>query len=93
MLAGLPPDLEAFIHAEVTAGTFASEQEAMTAAVRLLQERVQHLACLQSEIDEGLEAFENGQILTVKSGEERQALIDDICRRGRDRLNASRGKS
>jgi antitoxin ParD1/3/4 len=93
MLASLPPELEAFIQSEVASGKYASVDEAVSAAVRLLQEREYHLACLKSDIDEGLTAFENGDVIAIRAVDDRQALIDDISRRGRERLQVSRGNS
>ena len=93
MFASLPPDLEAFIQSEVAGGKYASTDDAVSEAVRLLRERENHLACLKSDIDEGLAAFENGDVITVETADDLQALINDVSRRGRERLQASRGNA
>ena len=46
----------AFLAKQVEAGHFASESEAMTAALRLLEERDQALADLRAEIQKGEES-------------------------------------
>ena len=43
MTIHLPDDLERFVRAEVSLGHFASEEEALTQAVRLLRQRGQEL--------------------------------------------------
>lgn len=91
VLASLPPELEAFIQSEVASGKYATADEAVSEAVRLLQEREQHLACLKSDLDKGLTAFEKGEVVVIRTEGDRQALIDDISRRGRERLQISRG--
>jgi antitoxin ParD1/3/4 len=91
VLTSLPPELEAFIQSQVDSGKYSSADEAVTEAVRLLQEREQHFACLKSDLEEGLAAFERGEFIAVNSEADRQGLIDDIARRGRERLNGSRG--
>ncbi len=91
MLATIPPDLEAFIQAEVASGKYASADDALSEAVRLLQERERQLASLRSEIEIGISAFERGDYITILTDSDRQALIDDIQRRGRERLSAPEG--
>lgn len=91
MAATLPPDLEAFIQSEVASGKYASADEAVAEAVRLLQEHQRLLANLRSDIETGINAFERGDITTIRTDADRQALIDDIQCRGRERLQAAQG--
>ena len=92
MLATIPPDLEAFIQAEVACGKYASADEAVSEAVRLLQERERHLESLRGEIEIGMSAYERGEVTAIRTDADRQALIDDVQRRGRERLQATQGR-
>ena len=92
MLVTIPSDLEAFIQAEVASGKYASADEAVSEAVRLLQERERHLESLRGEIEIGLSASERGEVTAIRTDADRQALIDDVQRRGRERLPAARGR-
>ncbi len=86
MVATLPPDLEAFIPSEVASGKYASADEAVSEAVRLLQARERRLARLRTEIEVGMTAFARGEFAAIETDADRQALVDDIQRRGRERL-------
>ena len=92
MLATIPSDLEAFIQAEIASGKYASADEAVSEAVRLLQERERQLDSLRGEIEIGTSAFERGEVTTIRTDADRQALIDDVQRRGRERLQATQGR-
>ena len=92
MLATIPSDLEAFIQSEVASGKYASADEAVSEAVRLLQERERHLESLRSEIEIGMSAYERGEVTAIRTDADRQALIDDVQRRGRERLQATQGR-
>ena len=91
MLATIPPELEAFIRAEVASGKYASADEAVSQAVRLLHEREQQLATLRSEIATGMSAIERGDVIAIRTDADRQALLDDVSRRGRERMRTARG--
>jgi antitoxin ParD1/3/4 len=93
VLASLPPELEAFIQPEVASGKYATADEAVSEAVRLLQERERHLACLKSNLDERLAAFEKGEVVVIRTDADRPASIDDISRRSRERLQTFRGNT
>ena len=92
MLATIPSDLEAFIQSEIASGKYASADEAVSEAIRLLQEREGHLENLRSEIEIGMSAYHRGEVTTIRTDADRQALIDDIQGRGRERLQAAQGR-
>ena len=89
MLATIPPDLEAFIQADVASGKYASADEAVSEAVRLLQEREHQLTSLRGEIETGISAFERGEITVIRTDSDWQELVTEIQRRGRVRLQAA----
>ena len=92
MLATIPSDLEAFIQAEVASGKYASADEAVSEAVRLLQERERQQKGLRADIEIGMSAFDRGEVTVIRTDKDRQALIDDIQRRGRERLRTTQGQ-
>ncbi len=71
MVATLPPDLEAFIQSEVASGKYASTDEAVSEAVRLLQESERHLASLRTEIEVGMTAFTRGEFTAIETDADR----------------------
>ena len=84
MLVTIPSDLEAFIRIEVASGKYASADEAFSEAVRLLQERERQWGSLRDDIEIGMRAFDRGEVTAIRTCDDRQALIDDIQRRGRE---------
>ena len=52
MILHLPEDLEHFVQAEVSSGHFASEEEAITQAVRLLRQRGHELQAQATPLSE-----------------------------------------
>ena len=92
MLATIPSDLEAFIRSEVASGKYASADEAVSEAVRLLQERERQLVSLRDDIEIGMSAFDRGEVTAIRTDADRQALVDDIQHRGRERLQAAQGR-
>ena len=92
MLASIPSDLEAFIQAEVASGKYASADEAVSEAVRLLQERERQQKGLRADIEIGMSAFDRGEVTVIRTEKDRQAWIDDIQRRGRERLRTTQGQ-
>ena len=92
MLATIPSELEAFIQSEIASGKYASADEAVSEAVRLLQERERDLETLRNEIEIGMSAYQRGEVTTIRTDADRQALIDDVQQRGRERLQAAQGR-
>jgi antitoxin ParD1/3/4 len=82
----LPADLSQFVESEVAAGRYASPDEVLQAALRLLKERQEKWRRLKADIDEGVAALERGDYITLETPEDRKALFDDIIRRGRERM-------
>jgi antitoxin ParD1/3/4 len=74
----LPPDLEAFVHQQIEAGRYESEETVIIAALRLLQEHERKLEGLRAELRPALESLDRGEGLPLD--------MEDIIRRGRERL-------
>jgi antitoxin ParD1/3/4 len=89
MNVSLTPELEKMINDKVASGFYTSASEVIREALRLLQEfdeaRQRRIEALRNEIEAGAEQIRQGQYKTYASADE---LIDDIERRGRERLAA-----
>lgn len=82
MNVSLTPELEAFVEETVKSGRYASASEAVRAGLRLLAEREAKFMALKRDIEAGL-----------NSGPGRpfdESVIEDVKRRGRERLAARR---
>ncbi len=81
MNVSLTPDLEQFIQAKVETGLYQSASEVIREGLRLLQERdmfhTMKLQALQAEIQKGID-----------SGESTPLDMEDVIRRGQERLAA-----
>jgi putative addiction module CopG family antidote len=71
----LPAKLEKFVAAQVKQGTYRSRKAAIVAAVAREKRRAEQRACLQTELQKGLESRSNGPL-----------NIEDVIQRGRARL-------
>ena len=82
MNVSLTPELEAFVEQAVQSGRYASASEAVREGLRLLEEREAKLLNLRREIQKGIDSG--------VAGEWNQEMMEDIKRRGRERLAAQR---
>lgn len=86
MNVSLTPELEKWVQTKVKSGLYGSSSEVVRDALRILhqfeEERVRKLSSLKSEIQIGLEQLRAG-----KSKKMDDSLIQNIKKRGRDRLN------
>jgi putative addiction module CopG family antidote len=85
MINGLPEDLEQFVEQELASGKYASRDELVTEAVRLLRERERRLKGLREKILPALERLDRGEYTEYNEGSLRD-LIDNVKVRGRARL-------
>ncbi|MGA2061690.1 MAG: type II toxin-antitoxin system ParD family antitoxin [Thermoguttaceae bacterium] len=61
MVFTMPSDLDAFVHQAVASGAFASEEDVIVAALRLLQEREKRLEELRAELIPSIEELDRGE--------------------------------
>jgi antitoxin ParD1/3/4 len=80
MNVSLTPELEAFVEAAVKSGRYGSASEAVREGLRLLEEREAKFLALKREIERGLNSGPGREL--------DQSDIDEIKRRGRERLAA-----
>lgn len=89
MNVSLTPELEKMVNEKVAGGFYTSASEVVREALRLLQEydelRRLRIEELRREIEAGAEQIRQGQYKVYASADE---LMDDIEKRGKDRLAA-----
>ena len=95
MFSTLPPDLEEFVESEVSAGEFASREDAIVAGVRLLQERRQSHEPSDEWTRRKLQEANEfpGENIVLETPEDFRAFAESIKVRGRERLAQQRGPS
>ena len=97
MIATLPNELESFIEQEVACGRYASTDEAVGVAVKLLREMSQcseptleDLEEFRACLAEGHDDIARGRVRRINNEEESRAFAEEIKARGRARLENSR---
>jgi len=86
MNVSLTPELEKWVQDKVRSGLYGSSSEVVRDALRILhqfeEERLRKLSSLKSEIQVGLEQLRAGRSKKMDS-----SLMENIKKRGRERLN------
>ena len=97
MIATLPSELEPFVQTEIASGRFASADDVVVAAVRLLREvstqpqpTLEELDELRQRIAEGHDDIVHGRVRRINNEAESRAYAEEIKARGRARLQAER---
>ena len=81
MSVAIPLEFQSFVRDGIASGRFRSEEEAVKEGLNLLQSREQKLDALRKDIQIGLDDLEAGRSSPLD--------VEDIIRRGRQRLAAS----
>jgi antitoxin ParD1/3/4 len=89
---GLSPELEEFVDREVASGRYLSREELIADAVLQLHQEREFEDDLRRKIQVGIDELDRGDVIRIRSDEDARDFFEDIKRRGRDRLNASRGE-
>jgi antitoxin ParD1/3/4 len=87
---GLPSDLAQFVQQQVATGRYQSEADVVTHGVRLLQEREKKLEELRREVLPAFEGLDRGEGIVLKDNEALRDFMDDVKKRGKERLAAKR---
>ena len=85
MTVTLPPEIEGFIENAVASGRYRSEAEVFADALRLLRDHERKWDALRDDIEIGLNELDRGEKTVLD--------IEDIKRRGRDRLAEQAARS
>lgn len=84
----IPSEFRLFVTDALASGRFRSEEELITTALRLLQDRERKHSALREDIQVGLDGLDRGDLFELGDAAARQAFFDDIKARGRQRLSA-----
>jgi Arc/MetJ-type ribon-helix-helix transcriptional regulator len=82
----LPADLEDYLRETVATGEFASEEAILADALRLHRERAVRLRSLRLDLREAVDSLDRGEGRLVATLEDGKAFLEELERRGRERL-------
>jgi len=86
----LSPDQEAFIRQAIEAGRFQHEQEAVQEAMLLWEERERRRLEILSAVDQAEASLARGGGRGIRSEADLDQLVEDVKRRGKERLSSER---
>ena len=85
-----PPELQQIVSQELATGNYASEDELLLEAVRLLRQREQDLRTFKANLEGRLHQLDQGEVIELEDEAALREFFDDIQARGRQRYEASR---
>jgi len=89
MSTSIPPEFESYLTEAVSAGRYASPEDAVREAFHLLQERDRRHEALHRDVKEGFDQLERGEYIELDE-EGLRSLGEEIKRRGRERYEAAK---
>jgi len=84
----LTPDQEAFVRQAIESERLQREEDALREAMSLWEERERRRAEILADVDEAEASLARGEGRRITTHEELTELVEDIKRRGRERLAA-----
>jgi Arc/MetJ-type ribon-helix-helix transcriptional regulator len=84
------PELQQLVRQELAYGGYASEDELLLEAVRLLHQREEDLRRFKAQLQGRLDRLDHGEGLELEHEGALRAFFDDIQARGQQRFEASR---
>jgi Arc/MetJ-type ribon-helix-helix transcriptional regulator len=90
MSYGFPPELQQIVSQGLATGNYASEDELLLEAVRLLRQREQDLRNFKAKLEGRLSQLDQGEVIELEGEAALREFFDDIQARGRQRYEASR---
>ncbi len=90
MSYGFPPELQQMVRQELDAGNYASEDELLLEAVRLLRQREDDLRIFKAQLHDRLDRLDRGAGVELEGETALRAFFDDVQTRGQQRYEASR---
>ena len=83
----LTEDQAAFVRERVESGDYGSPDEVVGEALRLLRDQQpEYVAWLRAELQKGIDDIEAGRYIELNSRKDIDELIEDVKRRGMERL-------
>ena len=83
------PELQQLVRQELAYGSYASEDELLLEAVRLLHQREENLRKFKAQLQGRLDRLDRGEGLELEDEAALRAFFDDIQTRGQQRYEAS----
>ena len=77
----IPDEFAEYVDREVASGKFRSDSEVVAEGLRLLQERERRRDALLSDLQVGIDQFDRGEYVEVKTQDDQDALFEDITGR------------
>ena len=84
----MTPDQEAFVRQAIESERLQREEDALREAMSLREERERRRAEILADVDEAEASLARGEGRRITTHEELTELVEDIKRRGRERLAA-----
>ena len=83
----LTEEQAAFVRERVESGDYNDANEVVGEALRLLRDQQpEYVAWLRSELQKGYDDYKAGRYITLETDADIRALMDDVHRRGMERL-------
>lgn len=92
MTVEIPADLQQFVHQVIADGSYKSEAEVVSQAIRLLENRQRRIEELRREIQPALDRLDRGEGLEIRNEEELRLFFEGVKERGRQRLEAEHAR-
>jgi Arc/MetJ-type ribon-helix-helix transcriptional regulator len=89
MSYSFPPELQQIVSQELATGNYASEDELLLEAVRLLRQREEDLRNFEAKLEGRLAQLDRGEAIELEGEAALREFFDDIQARGRQRYEAS----
>jgi Arc/MetJ-type ribon-helix-helix transcriptional regulator len=88
-----PPEIQQLVRAELATGNYASEDEVLLTAMRLLRHSEEDLAVFKARLQGRLDRLDRGEGIEIEDEAALRAFFDDVQARGQQRFEASRPMS
>jgi antitoxin ParD1/3/4 len=86
MTTVIPAEFQPFVSDALASGKYRSEEELLSAALRLLKDRERKFDALRDDLQIGLDELDRGEAVLLDDAAAQQAFFDRIKERGRQRL-------
>lgn len=88
MASIIPSEFQPFVSEAVASGRYRSEEELVSTALRLLEDRERRMSALRADLQIAIDESDRGDVIELADAAARQALFDNIKARGRQRLGS-----
>jgi putative addiction module CopG family antidote len=93
MIEGLPPELQAFVQAQVAAGNYPSETDVVVSGVRLLRAEQDNYERFRAEVKRRIKSLDAGNYIELNGDEELDRFFDELLDEATRKLPAERHTS